>query len=162
MKKLLLSLIACTIFAMANAATITLINSSSNNKFSLTTNITGVEKGASQLQYSGLDGTTALYGPLLKNKSAESGSYSSEVIIVPNHAGSYTVTVSANVDGNLISSNSVTISVSDAQYRQLQSQVHQIESQAVQTIKAEAPLIKQEVQQQQQFVDQLSNAINGQ
>lgn len=162
MKKLLLSLIACATFAMANAATITLINSSNNNKFSLTTNITGAESGVGQLLYSGLDGATTLYAPLLKSRSGESGSYFSEVIIVPNHAGSYTVTVSTNINGNQISSNPVTLTVSDAQYKRLQSQVHVIESQAVQTIKAEAPLIKQEVQQQQQFVDQLSNAINGQ
>lgn len=159
MKRVLISALLLTTVISANAATITLVNSSSDNKFSVTATITGVQNSVTDLQYSGLDGATKIASPALKKAS---GDYQSKVVIVPNKSGAYNVVATAMVDGNSVTSNTLAITVSDAEYQQVKSQIHSAESQAIQTIQAERPLIKQEIQQQQQFVNQLSNALNGQ
>lgn len=162
MKKITLVLSLLTATGFTQAATINLSNSSTDQQFSLTVNISGVKNSVGDIQYSGLDGATTISNQLLMDQSPQSGNFKSKLVIVPLKSGKYNVSASANVDGEVIKSNQVTITVSDAQIKQAQAQIHQAESQAIQDIKTEMPAIKQEIQQQQQFINQLSNAINDQ
>lgn len=162
MKKITLVLGLLVAACSVQAATINLTNSSSDEQFSLTVNVSGVKSSVGDIQYTGLDGATTISNQLLMNQTPQNGNFKSKLIIVPLQSGKYNVTASANVDGEVIKSNPVTITVSDAQVKQAQAQIHQAESQTIQDIKTEMPAIKQEIQQQQQFINQLSNAINDQ
>lgn len=156
-KKLLVGLFAITNFVYA--ATINLDYANSNDKLVLKVRISGVSNNVSSLHYNGLDGATTLSSQLFLNDQ-NNGTFNSELIIVPDKTATYNVTATAIVDGVSLTSNKVKIVVSDQDIKQAQVQVHQAESVAVKEVQAAMPVIKQEIQQQQQFMNELSNAIN--
>lgn len=156
-KKLLVGLMAITNFI--HAATINLDYANSNNKLVLKVRIDGVSNSVSNLHYNGLDGATTLSNQLFLNDQTN-GTFNSELIIVPDKSATYNVTATATVDGVNLTSNKVKVVVSDQDIKQAQAQIHQAESVAVKEVQAAMPVIKQEIQQQQQFMNDLSNAIN--
>jgi hypothetical protein len=145
----------------ASIPVLNLSNSSTTNDVAITLQTNNI-KTVSDLNFNGLKGIQIIGRQVALNsttKDSKSNKYTSKLYLLPAKSGSYTLTASANLDGRKTMSNSLTLTVTDAQLTAMKSNLQKEARQENQQLGQVQKQITQQMRDQQKFFDNINTVM---
>lgn len=143
----------------ANVSVLELTNISTADNVAIALQVSNI-KNLTNLKFNGLDGVQIIGKQVSFNTSdSSSDNYSSKIFLLPPQAGTYQVTVSAEINGKNINSQPLNLSVSNQQIQAIKANLQKNVKQENQQMTQMQKQINRQMQEQMQFFNNINTAI---